>query len=193
MDQYDESAARDIIDDINGWEIQAMKPSAKVPDAWSVTIGSTPRVVGDLLPGYDEGSEDGTVMALQPRDGTAELDETVQLRRAPERSAEGEVETPGIVMWGKLTYAYESRDLGTFEGTIAFYDEEDQGASLMSVAATDVTRLVVVAALDEIDVAISQMEGIGQHVVDHAGRLLALSGRLGRILAEGIAARDASS
>ena len=49
------------------------------------------------------------------------------------------------------------------------------------------------ARADEIDVAISQMEGIGQHVVDHAGRLLALSGRLGRILAEGIAARDASS
>jgi hypothetical protein len=193
MDQYDQAAARGIIDDINGWEIQSMKPSAKLPDAWDVTLGSTPRVVGDLLPDYAEGSEDGTVMALQPRDGTAEFDETVMLRRAPRMSLEGDMETPGIVMWGMLTCAYESRDPGTFEGTIAFYADEDQGASLMSVAATDVARRIITGVLDEIDVAISQMEGLGPHVVDHAGRILAQSGRLGRILSEGIAARNAAS
>jgi hypothetical protein len=193
MDQYDQTAARSIIDDINGWEIQSMKPSTRIGNAWDVTIGSTPRIVGDLLPGYDEGSEDGTVMALQPRDGTAELDETVQLLRAPAKSSDGEVEQPGIVMWGMLTCAYESRDRGTFEGTIAFYEDEDAGASLMSVAETDVARRIVAGVLDEIDVAISQMEGHGPHVVDHAGRILAMSGRLGRLLAEGIAARNAAS
>lgn len=192
MADYDLTTARGIIENINGWEIQAMKPSTRVHDAWDVTLGSTPRVVGDLLPGYDEGSEDGTVLPLQPREGTAEFDETVQLRRAPARSVDGDEDEPGIVMWGMLTCAYESRDLGTFEGTIAFYSDEDQGASLMSVATTAVDRLVVASALDEIDTGIAQLEGCGPHVADHAERVLSQSVRLSKLLSDAIAARNAA-
>lgn len=188
MDKYDGATARVIIDGINGWEIQSLKPASRGGNAWSVTIGSTPRIVGDLLPGYDEGAEDGITFALQPRDGTAEMDETVLLRRDP---GAGEDE-PGIAMWGILTMAYESRERGTFEGTIAFYDDEAEGAALMSLAATEISRKVVGAALDEIDLGIDLLSGNGAQVNGFSDRILAQVGRLNEILQAGIAEAKAA-
>lgn len=184
MERYEQTTARGIIGGINGWDIQAIKPSAGLRHAWDVTLGSTPRTVGDLLPDYEEGSEEGVVLPLQPREGTAEFDETVELRRPPVRSPEGDVETPGIVMWGMLTCAYASRDPGTFEGTIAFYEDEDQGAALMHTAETAVAGLVLSGALDEIDGAIGRMEGLGQHMAGHARRIIGQSEELRAFLAQ---------
>ena len=196
MKQYDKDTARRIVDDIGNWSIERIEPSTQVPGAWNVTIGSAPRIVGDLLPSYDEGSGEGVVMPLQPREGAAEFDETVLLRRSPSGSDDGdgdETEQPGVVMWGMLTCAYESRDLGTFNGTIAFYDDDDEATSLMGTATASVMRLVVTGALGEIDAGLDRLEGNGAWVVEHAGRILAQSERLGRLLADGIAARSATS
>lgn len=188
--KMDSETARAIIDGINDWEIQSIKPSSKLANAWSVTIGSTPRIVGDLLPGYVEGDEDGSIFPIEARDGTAEFDETVRLRRDPGKSGEGD--EPGIVIWGTLTCAYESRDLGTFEGTIGFYEDEVEGAMLMTVASTTTSRTIVVRSLDEIDRGIKQLEGHGGHVIDHTGRILTQMSRLTSILSDGIAAGKAA-
>lgn len=187
--QTDMTAARAYIGGINSWEIQSIQPCDGIRSGWKVTLGSTPRIVGDMLPNYDEGAEDGTVFQIEGRDGTAEYDETVLLRRSPE-SIEG---VPGIVMWGMLTCAYESRNPGTFEGTVAFYEDEAEGAALMAVADTEVSRLVVGRALDEIDKGILTLDGNGAHVVDHAERMLGQVSRLNAILTAGITARKAAS
>lgn len=194
MNRYSEDTARRIVDGINNWEIQAMSPSIHRDQAWEVTIGSTPRVVGDLLPGYVEGSEDGVTFPLDPCEGTAEMSETVLLRSAPVMEACEDspdlpgVDVPGIVMWGMLTSPYESKDLGTFRGTIAFYQTEAEGADIMDMASVAVSRRIVDRALDEVDAGIRQMEGNEGQVVDHAGRILDQMGRLGALLSGGIAA-----
>jgi hypothetical protein len=191
MNPFEPSVARATIADINGWEIQSLAPSGKAGNAWAVLLGSTPRIVGDLLPDHDQGQEEGVVFQLEPRDGTAEMDETVRLLRNPDASDPDDVR-PGVVMWGQLTCAYESRDRGTFAGVVAFYEDEAEGQALMALAETEVSRQVVWRALDEVDQGIRTLEGNGAHVVPQARRILAQIARLSGILSEGLAVQESA-
>ncbi|MFZ3481709.1 hypothetical protein [Sphingomonas sp. 3-13AW] len=182
--------ARALISSLNSWTVESIDPVPTMLELWQVTLGSTPRIVGDLLPGFQAGEAEGTVFPLEPREGAAEFDETVLLRRAP-TDVPGS-ECPGIVMWGVLTTAYESRDGGTFEGVIAFYEDEAAGDAIMSVAGTKTSRIIVERSLREIETSIDMLAGNGAHVVPHADRILSQMARLNAILQSGLKEREAA-
>ena len=183
--QNKEAEAKAFIEGINNWSIQSIVESKVDDDAWQVVITSAPRIVGDLLPNYSQGSDEGIILPLEARDGTVEYDETVLLRRNPNPDQD-EV---GIVMWGHLTCPYESSDRGTFFGTIAFYTEDEEGDALVTIAEIEQSRFLVAKALDEVDNAIHMLEGHGAHVVEHAERILSQMASLNAILKTGMAIR----
>lgn len=183
---YDADAARRIIADLNNWEVQSITRSDVLRNAWNVTIGSVPRIVEDMLNRHDGTGGEGVMFPLEPRDGTAEYDESVILRRLPDEGAD----TPGIVLWGMVTCAFESRDRGTFEGVFAFFDDEDEGDALMSVGRTWMARTTVERSLTDIDCAIAILDGNGAQVLEHSERILQQISRLSSILQQGFVARS---
>lgn len=180
-----------LVAELNSWEIQSIAPSKNVDRGWTVVAGETTRVVEDLLEGFDGGDAEGVQFNFEMRDDTAEIDETVTLRRSP-RTVDGDLE-PGVVMWGQLTYPAEGKGRGTFFGTIAFFDEQEEGDALMTVAAIHVDRLRMRVAVSDLTTAVRAMNGTGGAIVQHAAEILEQIGVLSETLKAGIlASRDAA-